>query len=75
MTLKTYLVEFRRTSYVEVTVEAQDKEYAEELAWQELDNLAFLGLPKDAAWEIESLEEIATDASRANGPHYQGEAR
>ena len=56
--MKKYEVEFRRTSYVCTTVEAESRDEAEEKAWQELANLQVLGNIDDAAWETESIEEI-----------------
>ena len=53
---KTYEVELRRTSFITVTVEAEDEYAAEELAWQE----AMVAASKhDASWDIESIEEVA----------------
>ena len=54
--MKTYEVEVRRTSYIIVTVEADDEEQAEAKAWQriEADNVNI----NDAYWELESIEEI-----------------
>ena len=54
-TKKTYEVELRRESYVVLTVEADNEERAEELAWEELiRNGHDFG---DASWELESIEE------------------
>ena len=54
--MKKYEVEVRRTSYVIVTVEAHNKEQAEEKAWQRIeDNRADIN---DACWELESIEEV-----------------
>lgn len=53
--MKTFEVELRRTSYITVTVEAEDKDQAEELAWIEIEH----GRTdiNDATWEVESIEE------------------
>ena len=58
MTTKTYEVELRRTSYIVITVEAEDEAQAEELAWVELEN----GKHYDdyADWAVESIERIIT---------------
>lgn len=56
VTMKTFEVELRRTSFITVTVEANTSEEAEEKAWAEIkaeDYRAF----KDADWELESVEE------------------
>jgi hypothetical protein len=54
--MKTYGVELRRTSYITVTVEAENKDDAEEKAWAEIEN----GRTDiyDAQWDIESIEEM-----------------
>ena len=53
--MKTYEVELRRTSYIIVTVEANDKDEAEAEAWKrvEADHVNI----NDAQWDIESIEE------------------
>ena len=50
---KLYEVEFRRTSYITITVMAGDKQDAEDIAWQLLDDTE----EGDANWDIESIEE------------------
>ena len=55
--MKTYEVEFKRTSYVTITVEAESKDHAEELAWQELADGSYGDLD-DANWDTESIEEM-----------------
>ena len=50
--MKTYEIELRRTSYTVVTVEAENEEAAETLAWAELEK------HKDGDWAIESVEEL-----------------
>jgi len=55
--MKTYEVELRRTSYITLTVEAENEEQAEELAWQEIESGDY-GRAKDAHWECESIEEV-----------------
>lgn len=54
--MKTYEVELKRTSYITVTVEAEDKEQAETKAWQEIEQ----GRTDiyDAQWDVSSVEEI-----------------
>lgn len=54
--MKTFEVELRRTSYITVTVEAEDEDKAEELAWEELE--AGRTDIWDAQWDIESIEEV-----------------
>lgn len=52
--MKTYEVELRRVSYITITVEAEDKDDAEDKAWAECDDHA----DKDATWDVASIEEI-----------------
>jgi hypothetical protein len=52
--MKTYNVELKRTSYITVSVEAENKEAAEEIAWLELDKHE----DNDANWDLESIEEV-----------------
>ena len=54
--MKTYEVELRRTSFIVVTVEAENEADAEALAWQE--SMVF-DANHDASWDIESIEEVA----------------
>lgn len=51
---KTYEVELRRTSYITVTVEAENEEQAEALAFDE-GTVKWDGY---ANWEVESIEEV-----------------
>ena len=54
--MKTYEVELERTSYITVTVEAENEDHAEALAWQKIEqdcvNI------NDSNWNCESIEEI-----------------
>jgi hypothetical protein len=54
--MKTYNVELQRTSYITVTVEAENKDDAIALAWQELER-DHVNI-EDASWDIESIEEV-----------------
>ena len=55
--MKTYEIELKRTSYITVTLEANTREQAEDLAWLELEKHEH----KDgyADWQLESIEEVA----------------
>jgi hypothetical protein len=53
--MKTYEIKIRRTSYIEVTIEAENKKHAEELAWEE--NAYRNERNEDASYEVESIEE------------------
>jgi hypothetical protein len=70
--MKTYQIELKRTSYVTLTIEAENEDEAEANAWLELASDGSYG-DRDAHWDIESIEEdnIATDETRSYGP--QGE--
>jgi hypothetical protein len=64
--MKTYAVELKRTSYITVYVDAEDKEQAESMAWEELDSFTNTG--EDADWECADIyEQFATDESRSTG--------
>lgn len=54
--MKTFEVEMKYTAYVIVTVEAEDKEEAERLAWHELDSNG--STDRGGDWELESIEEV-----------------
>jgi hypothetical protein len=53
--MKTYEIEICRTSYITLTVEAENEEQAEEKAWKEIEAKGDEG---DAHWECESIEEV-----------------
>jgi hypothetical protein len=54
--MKTFEVELRRTSYITITVEAENEDDAETKAWArvEADNVNI----NDSQWDVESVEEI-----------------
>lgn len=54
--MKTYIVEMRRTSFVNVWVEAENQEEAENKAWKEVENMSYSTY---ADWEIGFVEEEA----------------
>ena len=58
--MKTYQVELKRTSYVNLTIEAENEDEAEALAWKQVDQDYYRD---DGAWDIESIE-IDTEANR-----------
>jgi len=54
--MKTYNVELKRTSYIMVTVEAENEDEADRLAWEEIERgRADIN---DALWELELIEEV-----------------
>jgi hypothetical protein len=68
--MKTYQIELKRTSYINIEVEAESQDEAEALAWKCIEQDYY---KNDGLWEIESIEVdgIATDETRSYGP--QGE--
>ena len=56
--MKTYQIELKRVSYVNVTVDAETQDEAESLAWKDIENNCVD--INDADWELESIEEIAS---------------
>ena len=58
--MKTFEIELRRTSYITITVEAEDKDQAEAKAWQEVEN----GRTDiyDAQWDVESIKEMENES-------------
>ncbi len=66
-TMKTYSIELRRTSFVNLTIEAETKEQAEDLAWKEIESYEYHSANAD--WEIGFIDELfADDESRNFGP-------
>ena len=57
--MKTYEVELRRTSYITMTVDADNEDDAETKAWArvEADNVNI----NDAHWDVESIAEVPDD--------------
>ena len=53
--MKTYEVEIKRESFVTVTVEANNVDEAEVLAWQRVNDDSNVGY---ANWTLESIEEM-----------------
>jgi hypothetical protein len=52
--MKTFEVELRRTSYIVLTIEAENAEEACAKAWDEVNDRPD---SDDAAWDVESIEE------------------
>ena len=54
--MRTFEVELRRTSYITLTVEAENEDDAETKAWAEVEHdRADIN---DANWDVESIEEV-----------------
>ena len=66
--MKIFQIEFKRTNYITIEVEAESQEEAKALAWEDIKEDYYM---EDGGWEIESIEEdeIATDETRSYGPH------
>jgi hypothetical protein len=58
--MKTYQIELKRTSYINLTIEAENADEAEALAWKQVDQDYYRD---DGAWDIESIE-IDTEVDR-----------
>ncbi len=54
--MKKYIVEMRRTSFVNVWVEADNQEEAKDKAWKEVEKMSS---STEADWEIGFVEEDA----------------
>jgi len=64
--MKNFAVEIKRTAYYTVHVEAENKDQAEVLAWQEIER--DIEPDRDANWECSDIyEQFATDETRSNG--------
>ena len=55
--MKSYQVELKRVSYVNMDIEAESQEDAEALAWVTLESRGTYG-EGDASWELESIAEV-----------------
>jgi hypothetical protein len=54
--MKTYTVTIARSSFVEITVDANSKDEAEALAWAEQDRMRYEWNPSDD-WETLSIDQ------------------
>lgn len=55
--MKTYQIELKRISYVNVTVDAETQDEAEDAAWRELQMGGYNCY--DAEWELNDVEELS----------------
>lgn len=55
--MKTYIVQIVRSSYVNITVDANSREEAEALAWKEQDLMQYEWIPSDE-WETHSVDQM-----------------
>jgi hypothetical protein len=66
--MKTYQIELKRVSFVNLTIEAANEEDAEAQAWKQVEADYYRD---DGAWEIESIEpetETGEDLAQFYGP-------
>ena len=54
--MKTFEVELQRTSYITITVEAENEDDAEALAWKKIEQDCVNN--NDSHWYVESIEEV-----------------
>jgi hypothetical protein len=54
--MKTFEVELRRTSYIVLTIEAENEDEASDKAWEEIESGDYKH--EDAQWDIESVERV-----------------
>jgi hypothetical protein len=62
--MKTYQIELKRTTYINLTIEAESEDEAEDLAWKDVDQNYYRD---DGSWEIESVEELQDDPETETG--------
>lgn len=55
--MKSYQIELKRVSYVNMDIEAESQEEAEKLAWITFESRGIYG-EGDAVWELESITEV-----------------
>ena len=53
--MKTYEIELRRTSFVTLTIEAEDQDAAEAMAWEQIQRNYYRD---DGDWEIDSVDQV-----------------
>jgi hypothetical protein len=66
-TMKTFVVELKRTSYVNLTIEADSQDEAEALAWAEIESGESYGISNDADWNLNHIEELTEDPETETG--------
>ena len=65
--MKTYQVELKRTSYVNLTIEAESQEDAEAQAWAEIESGESYGISDDADWNLNHIEELDDEPETETG--------
>ena len=59
--MKTYEVEISRTSYITLTIEAENKDEAEEKAWDEIASREYMG---NANYETVNIDEVKEEVTK-----------
>jgi hypothetical protein len=62
--MKTYQIELKRTSYVNIEIEAESQDEAEALAWKGIGQDYYRD---DGHWDIESIEELEDEPETETG--------
>ena len=62
--MKTYQIELKRTSYINIEVEAESQEDAEALAWRGVEQDYYRD---DGHWDIEFIEELTNEPETETG--------
>jgi hypothetical protein len=65
--MKTFVVELKRTSYVNLTIEADSQDEAEALAWAEIESGESYGITDDADWNFNHIEELKDELETETG--------
>jgi hypothetical protein len=65
--MKTFVVELKRTSYVNLTIEADSQDEAEALAWAEIESGESYGITDDADWNLNHIEELKDELETETG--------
>lgn len=62
--MRTYEIELRRTSFVTLTIEAEDQDAAETLAWDQIQRDYYRD---DGDWEIGFVDEVNDEPETETG--------
>ncbi len=65
--MKTYQIELKRVSYVNLTIEADSQDEAEALAWAEIESGESYGISDDADWNLNHIEELKDEPETETG--------
>lgn len=65
--MKTYQIELKRVSYVNLTIEAESQDEAEAQAWAEIDSGESYGISDDADWNLNHIKELPDEPETETG--------